>query len=85
MNRDVLEQANRISKEIDDCKSALESMEGLLNMGMVKPVDVIDAFLDTMPSEFVRRLSALAIGMVQERKDYMKSKIENLNKELDEL
>ena len=85
MDREKLQKANEIAAEISSGETAIKEMEGLLTMGMATPTDVVDCFLDCMPNEQIRRLSALAIGMAQERKDFLVNKIERLNKELDEL
>ena len=85
MDREKLQKANEIVAEISAGETAVKEMEGMLSKGMASPADVVECFLDTMPDEQIRRLSALAIGMAQERKDFLVNKIERLNKELDEL
>ena len=85
MDREKLQKANEIVAEISAGETAIKEMEGLLTMGMASPADVVECFVDSMPNEQIRRLSALAIGMAQERKDFLVNKIERLNKELDEL
>ena len=85
MDKEKFQRANELDAEIKASKAAVTQMKELLSMGLVKPDDVVECFLDSMPEEHVRRLSALAIGMVQERKDFLEAKIEKLNKEFDEL
>lgn len=85
MDREKLQKANEILAEIKSCETSVEQMTGLLSMGIATPVDVVDCFLDSMPDESIRRLSALAIGMAQERKEFLVNRIDRLNKELEEL
>ncbi len=85
MDREKLQKANELVAEIKASENAVAQMTDMLSIGLSSPADVVECFLDAMPDEMVRRLSALAVGMAQERRDFLMNKVERLNKELDAL